>query len=160
MIQNLHNVEIFRNSPFQVIVQDLQCVLHLEAFQVFSLSIVNSLIQHLVIPAQIPGFQREVNDVVLLQKRVFHTHGLLEGEPAVVLGIDDHILFLIRYPVQSNLLSLVVCGQHVVEGYDCHILADVLCGDRVLVAGIADEAVFLYPAKIDFVDDIFAFERA
>ena len=77
-----------------------------------------------------------------------------------MLGIDDHILFLIRYPVQSNLLSLVVCGQHVVEGHDCHILADVLCGNRVLIAGIADEAVFLYPAKINFVDDIFAFERA
>ena len=44
------------------------------------------------------------------------------------------ILFLIRYPVQSNLLSLVVCGQHVVEGHDCHILADVLCGNRVLIA--------------------------
>ena len=39
-------------------------------------------------------------------------------------------------------------------------LADILCGNRVLVAGIADEAVFLYPAKINFVDDIFAFERA
>ena len=43
---------------------------------------------------------------------------------------------------------------------DCHILADVLCGNRVLIAGIADEAVFLYPAEIDFVDDIFPFERA
>lgn len=77
-----------------------------------------------------------------------------------MLGIDDHILFLIRYPVQSDLLSLVVCGQHVVEGHDCHILADILCGNRVLIAGIADEAVFLYPAKINFVDDIFVFERA
>ena len=35
VIQNLHNVEVFRNSPFQVVVQDFQCVLHLEAFQVF-----------------------------------------------------------------------------------------------------------------------------
>lgn len=76
-----------------------------------------------------------------------------------MLGIDDHILFLIRYPMQSDLLSLVVCGQHVVEGHDCHILADVLRGDRVLIAGIADEAVFLYPAKIDFFDDILMFQR-
>ena len=77
-----------------------------------------------------------------------------------MLGIDGHILFLIRYPMQSNLLSLIVGGQHTVEGHDCHILADILCGNRVLIAGIADEAVFLYPAEIDFVDDIFPFERA
>ena len=51
------------------------------------------------------------------------------------------------------------CGRHVVEGHDCHILADVLRGDRVLIAGIADEAVFLYPAKIDFFDDILMFQR-
>ena len=76
-----------------------------------------------------------------------------------MLGIDDHILFLIRYPMQSDLLPLVVCGQHVVEGHDCHILADVLRGNRVLIAGIADEAVFLYPAKIDFFDDILMFQR-
>ena len=72
-----------------------------------SLSIVNSLIQHLVIPAQISGFQQEVNAVVLFQKRIFHIYGLLEGEPAEMLGIDDHILFLKRYPMQGNLLPLV-----------------------------------------------------
>ena len=79
---------------------------------------------------------------------------MLEGKPAVVLVIDDDILFLIRYPMQSDLLPLVICGQHAVEG-----LADILCGNRVLVAGIADEAVFLYPAKINFVDDILMFQR-
>ena len=77
MIKNLHNVEL---SVF--------FILRLSRFS-RSLSIVNSLIQNLVIPAQISGFQREVNDVVLFQKRVFHVHGLLEGEPAVMLGIDD-----------------------------------------------------------------------
>ena len=77
-----------------------------------------------------------------------------------MLGIDDRILFLIRYPMQSDLLSLIVGGQHTVEGHDCHILADILCGNRVLITGIADEEVFLYPAKINFVDDIFALERA
>ena len=77
-----------------------------------------------------------------------------------MLGIDDHILFLLRYPMQSTLLSLIVGGQHTVEGHDCHILADILCGNRVLIAGIADEAVFLYPAEIDFVDDILTFQRA
>lgn len=35
VIENLHNVEFVRNSPFQVVVQDFQCVLHLEAFHVF-----------------------------------------------------------------------------------------------------------------------------
>ena len=29
MIQNIHNIEVFRHSPFQVIVQDFQGVLHL-----------------------------------------------------------------------------------------------------------------------------------
>ena len=77
-----------------------------------------------------------------------------------MLVIDDDILFLIRYPMQSDLLPLVVCGQHVVEGHDCHILADILCGNRVLVAGIADEAIFLRARYYSFVDDIFAFERA
>ena len=54
---------------------------------------VNSLIQQLVIPIQISGFQREVNDIVLSQKKIFHIHGLLEDESAVVLGIDDHMMF-------------------------------------------------------------------
>ena len=35
MVQNIHNVEILRHRPFQIIVQDFQGVLHLEAFQVF-----------------------------------------------------------------------------------------------------------------------------
>ena len=35
MVQNVHNVEIFRHRPFQIVIQNLQGVLHLEAFQVF-----------------------------------------------------------------------------------------------------------------------------
>ena len=35
MIKNLHNVEFVSNSPFQVVIQDFQCVLHFEVFQVF-----------------------------------------------------------------------------------------------------------------------------
>ena len=39
MIKNLHNIEFVCNSPFQVVVQDFQRVLHLEAFQVFPESV-------------------------------------------------------------------------------------------------------------------------
>ena len=34
MIQNTHNVEVFCHRPFQVVVQNFQRVLHLQAFQV------------------------------------------------------------------------------------------------------------------------------
>jgi len=57
--------------------------------------------------------------------------------------------------VQSNLLSLVICGQHVVEAHDCHVFADIFRWYGILDAGIADEAVVFYPAKINFVNDIF-----
>ena len=32
---DIHNIEVFRYGPFQIIVQDFQRVFHLEAFQVF-----------------------------------------------------------------------------------------------------------------------------
>ena len=76
-----------------------------------------------------------------------------------MLRIDNHIFFLIRYPVQSYLLSLIVGSQHTVEGYDCHIFADVLRRHGVLVSGIGDEAVFLYPAQVDFVHDVLPAQR-
>ena len=34
---------------------------------------------------------------------------LVECEPPVVLGIDNHVLPLVRYLVQSDLLPLVIC---------------------------------------------------
>ena len=77
-----------------------------------------------------------------------------------MLGIDDHVLSLVRYSMQGDLLSFVVGGKHIVQSNNCHISADILCGNRVLTAGIRDEAVFLYPAQIYFVYDILAFERA
>ena len=68
-----------------------------------------------------------------------------------MLGIDDHVLSLVRYSMQGDLLSFVVGGKHIVQSNNCHISADILCGNRVLTAGIRDEAVFLYPAQIYFV---------
>ena len=50
-----------------------------------------------------------------------------------MLRIDNHVLPLIRYSVQSDLLPLIVGRQHTVEGYDCHIFADVLRGHGVLI---------------------------
>ena len=35
MVQNIHDIEVFRYRPFQVVVQDFQGVFHLEGFQVF-----------------------------------------------------------------------------------------------------------------------------
>lgn len=70
--------------------------------------------------------------------------------------VDHHVLFLIRHSMQSDLLTLVICGQHVVEAHDCHILADVFRWYRILNAGIADEAVVFYPAKINFVNNVLA----
>ena len=103
---------------------------------------VNSLIQHLVISGQIRRFQGKINHLVLFQQNIFCIHCLFQRKPPVVLRIDNHVLFLIRYPVQSDLLSLIVGGQHTVEGYDCHIFADVLRWHGVLISGVGDEAVF------------------
>ena len=55
--------------------------------------------------------------------------------------------------------NYLVGGQHTVEGYDCHIFADVLRRHGVLVSGIGDEAVFLYPAQVDFVHDVLPAQR-
>ena len=71
-----------------------------------------------------------------------------------MLRIDNHVLPLVRYPVQSDLLPLVICCQHVIEGHDCHIFADVLRWHGVLIAGVGDEAVFLYPPQVDLIDDV------
>ena len=71
-----------------------------------------------------------------------------------MLRIDNHVFSLIRYPVQSDLFPLVIRCQHVIEGHDCHIFADVFCWDRILIPGVGDEAVFLYPSQVDFVDDV------
>ena len=103
-------------------------------------------------------FDRKVDDVVVIQQCVFYVKGLFDGQPAVVLGIDDHVFFLIGYSVQGNLLSFVV-GEHVVERYDCHIFAGVFRWHGILITAVGDEAVFLHPAQIDFVDDILAFQR-
>ena len=35
MVQDIHNIEVFRHSPFQIVVQNLQGIFHLKAFQVF-----------------------------------------------------------------------------------------------------------------------------
>ena len=48
----------------------------------------------------------------------------------------DPIVSLVRYPMQSNLLPLVIRCQHVIEGHDCHIFADVLRWHGVLIAGV------------------------
>ena len=77
-----------------------------------------------------------------------------------MLRIDNHVLPLIRYSVQSDLLAFIVGRQHTVEGYDCHIFADVLRWHGVLISGVRDEAVFLYPPEVDFVDDVLTGERA
>ena len=37
---------------------------------------------------------------------------LVECEPPVVLGIDNHVFPLVRYPVQSDLLPLVICRYY------------------------------------------------
>ena len=84
---------------------------------------------------------------------------LFQGEPSVVLWIDNHILFLIRYSVQGYLLSLIVGSQHTVEGHDCHIFANVFRWHGVLIPGIGDEAVFLYPAQVDSIDDVLPAQR-
>lgn len=76
-----------------------------------------------------------------------------------MLRIDNHVLPLIRYSVQSDLLPLIVGRQHTVEGYDCHIFADILRWHGVLIAGVGDEAVFLYPPQVDFVDDVLTGKR-
>ena len=62
--------------------------------------------------------------------------------------------------MQSDLLSLVIRRQHTVEGYDCHIFAGILRGHGVLISGVGDEAVFLYPPKVDPVDDVLSGEGA
>nr|WP_325307947.1 hypothetical protein [uncultured Oscillibacter sp.] len=61
--------------------------------------------------------------------------------------------------MQSDLLALVICSQHAVEGHDCHIFADVLRWHGVLIPGVGDEAVFLYPPEIDLVDDVLTGKR-
>ena len=57
----------------------------------------------------------KVDDVVTVQQRVFDVERLLDSQSAVVMSIDDHILFLIGYPVQGDLLSFVVGGEQVVQ---------------------------------------------
>lgn len=58
--------------------------------------------------------------------------------------------------MDGDLFTVMVSAEHVVHRYDCHILADIFCWNGILIAGKADEAVFLYPAKIDFIYDILA----
>ena len=101
----------------------------------------------------------KVDDVVTVQQRVFDVERLLGSQPAVVMSIDDHILFLIGYPVQGDLLSFVVGGEQVVQHYDCHIFAGVFRWHEILITAVRDEAVFSHPAQIDFVNDIFTLER-
>ena len=54
----------------------------------------------------------------------------------------------------------MVDRQHTVEGYDCHIFADVLRWHGVLISGVRDEAVFLYSSQVDLVDDMLSGEGA
>ena len=98
---------------------------------------------------------RKVNDLVTIQQRVLNVKRLLHGQSSVMLRIDDHIFFLIRYAVQGDLFSFVVGGEQIVQCYDCHIFAGVFRWDGVLITGVGDEAVFLYPAQVNFIDDIF-----
>jgi hypothetical protein len=65
-----------------------------------SLSIVNSLIQHLVISGQIGGFQGEINHFALFQQNIFRIHCLLQRKPSVMLRIDNHVL-----PSQNYIFS-------------------------------------------------------
>lgn len=84
----------------------------------------------------------KVDDVVTVQQRVFDVERLFDSQPAVVMSIDDHILFLIGYPVQGDLLSFVVGGEQVVQHYDCHIFAGVFRWQGILITAVRDEAVF------------------
>ena len=68
--------------------------------------------------------------------------------------VGNHVLSLIRYPVQSDLFSLVICRQRILEGHHCHIFAHILRRHGVLISGVGDEAVFLYSAQIDPVNDV------
>ena len=56
-----------------------------------------------------------------------------------MLRVDDHVFSLIRYPVQSDLLPLIIRCQHVIEGHDCHIFADVLRRYGVLISEVLYE---------------------
>lgn len=76
-----------------------------------------------------------------------------------MLGIDDHVLSLIRYAMQGNLFFFTVGGEQVVQRYDCHIFAGVFRWHGILITAVRDEAVFLYLAQIDFVHDILTFQR-
>ncbi len=57
------------------------------------------------------------------------------------------------------MFTVMVSAEHVVHCYDCHILADIFCGNGILIAGKADEAVFLHPAKVHFLYDVLTAER-
>ena len=83
---------------------------------------------------------------------------MLHSQPSVMMGIDDHVFLLVRYSVQGNLLSFVVGGEHIVRD-DCHIASGVFRWHGILITAVRDEAVFLYPSKINFVDDIFTLQR-
>ena len=120
-------------------------VLRLSRFA-FSRSIVTSVMERLVIPAQIAGRYGKVDDIVPVKQRISDVKALFDGQSAVMMSVDDHVFLLIRYPVQGNLLSPVISGKHIVQRDDCHILPGVFRGHGVLIAGVADEAVFLYPA--------------
>lgn len=60
--------------------------------------------------------------------------------------------------MQGNLISLIICGQHIVQDYDCHFFANIFRWDGIFVVGVGNQAVFFYLAVVEFVDDIFAFE--
>ncbi len=75
------------------------------------------------------------------------------------ITIEGLFTIVLRTGVNEGKYSLIVGSQHTVEGYDCHIFADVLRRHGVLVSGIGDEAVFLYPAQVDFVHDVLPAQR-
>lgn len=54
----------------------------------------------------------------------------------IVKSIDDHVFFLIGYSVQGNLLSFLVGGEHIVQGDDCHIFADVFRWHGILITAV------------------------
>ena len=43
------------------------------------------------------------------EQYIFRIHRLFQRKPSTVLRIDNQVLSLIRYPVRSDLLSLVIC---------------------------------------------------
>jgi hypothetical protein len=63
----------------------------------------------------------KVDYIVTLKQGVFDIEGLFDGQSSVMISIDYHVLLLVRYSMQGNLLSFVVGGEHIVQGDDCHI---------------------------------------